>query len=48
VITLSETLSTDEKPSRVRKIERRLAEQLEPRLEVYVEELKDQSGIRRL
>jgi hypothetical protein len=48
VITLSETLSSDEKPSRVRKIERRLAEQLEPRLEVYVEELKDQSGIRRL
>ncbi len=48
VIALSEKLSTDEKPARVRKLERLLASRLESRLEVYVEELKDQSGIRRL
>ncbi len=48
LIALSDQLATEEKPACVLRIERLLAARLEPRLEVYVEELKDQSGIRRL
>ena len=48
VITLDGDLASEDKPAVARRIERLLGARVEPRLEVYVEELKDQSGIRRL
>jgi len=47
-ITFDGNTATDAKPELTRRCERALRQALEPLLEVYVEELKDQSGIRRL
>jgi hypothetical protein len=48
IIAFAEAIGPDDKPGLARRAERLLQRRLDPHIELYVEELKDQNAIRRL